>query len=274
MKKNRSVMACAVMFSLAGAVAQATLLIDYNVDSLTVNTALVGQDGWLNYSSTGGDGPYIRETTVDIGGSPTTIKGVGWLGDNIATRGYRSFGDFGLTSSSTVILEFDLVRVGNNAQAMVGVGFADPVLGGAGLPVTVGSFSTSGFTVREEGEGTQHHARDTNGNNIVPIQGDLYRVRSVWTLTGGGTATLEIKNLSAGDTDFTTLYFDAAQTQSTAPLGLTSDVTTWEHLLVRPGGSSAQGGLITNIEMIPEPGTMALFSLALLGLAVARRMRA
>ncbi len=265
------ILSVALACGTAGAL-KGSFLIDYDFDQFTTGSSIVGQDGWINFSGDGGTGPVVREETVSINGTPTTVKGLGHLGTNIVTRAYRSFGNFGLTDQSTITLEFDLVRVGSNAQGLVGVGAADSTAGSAGHPASVGTFSSTGFAIRGEQEGTRVDAVDANGDNILPNQGDLYRIRSVWTLAGTGSGTLEIMNLSQGETEFTQLFFNQAQTQATADLELSSDLSTWEHLWIRPGGNDAQAGLVTNLTMVPEPSTYALiFGLFIAGAVLMRR---
>ena len=253
---------------------KASVPFQYDFDAFTTGTSIVGQDGWINFSGTSGTGPVVREVSTTINGSSATVKGLGHHGDNIVTRAYRSFGNFGVSSSSTIVLEFDLIRVGSNAQAMLGVGSVDHTLGSPGHPATVGYFTSNGFMVRGEGEGTQQSAVDSAGNVIHANQGDLYRVRSIWNLTGTGTATLEIMNLSLGETEFTQLFFNAAQTQATANLGLYTNPSTWEHLQIRPGGTAGQAGLVTNISVVPEPASYAmLFGIGAFLLVASRRCK-
>jgi hypothetical protein len=272
-KLKTSLLALAVGLSSA-MLLKASVPFEYDFDTFTTGSSIVGQDGWINFSGTGGTGPVVREVATTINGSPTTVKGLGHLGDNIVTRAYRSFGNFGITSASIITLEFDMIRVGSAAQAMVGVGAVDHTTGSVGNAASVGYFSSLGFVVRGEGEGLQQSAVDSDGNAILAIQGDLYRVRSVWNLSGTGTATLEIMNLSLGETEFTQLYFNAAQTQTTANLGLYTNPSTWEHLQIRPGGSGGQAGLITDISVIPEPATYAmLFGMGAILLVVCRRFK-
>jgi len=179
--------------------------------------------------------------------TPTGLSaqvGAGWsTSGGTAARAYREFDNFNLMTGFTVTIEFDLVRVGTTGQAMLGIGSA---VVNSNIPPTVGTFSTSGWGIRPNGEGTIVHALANNGNFILPTQSNLYRVRSVWDL-GAATGSLAVKNLSAGETAFTTLYFDAAQTQSTVSLGTLGDVTQWNDLLVRTGGNSfGQGGFFDN----------------------------
>jgi autotransporter-associated beta strand protein len=238
----------AMLVAASPALAQ-TVLIDYNFNSLTNGYPLAGQDGWVSFSSPGNAGPVVQTFT------PTNLsaqQGAGWStsGTGAAARAYRDFGDFNLMTGFTVTIEFDLVRVGSNAQAMLGIGSA---VIATDIPPTVGTFSTGGWFIRGANEAPGVSAVDSLGNIIVPIRNNLYRVRSVWDL-GASTASLAVMNLSAGATDFTALYFNAAQTQSTASLGTLGDVTLWDDLLVRTGGSNVtQGGFLDNAYVTTAP---------------------
>jgi hypothetical protein len=228
---------------------RASLPINYSFDDFAVDSKIVGQDGWQNFSSDGGTGPRVREVAASVGAVPAIIKGLGNSGESTPSRAFRSFGNMGLNAASTLVVEFDMMRVRDNGQALLGVGIVDPAQGAVGHPASVGTFSTGGFLVRGEGEGNQHYPVDANGFNVVPHAGELYRVRSVWTLAGSGNATLEIKNLSRRETDFTQLFFDRAQTQATADLGLYSNPSSWQHLWIRSGGTNTQAGFIRNISV-------------------------
>ena len=266
-------LAVAVLFSTAlqTQMHAESVLIDYNFNSLTNSTALAGQDDWINFSSAGNAGPVVRSFT------PTGLsaqQGAGWStsGTGSAARAYREFDNFNLTTGFTVTIEFDLVRVGANAQALLGIGSAAAP---AAVPATVGTFSTSGWVIRSIGEGTSASALDGNGNAIVPTQNNLYRVRSVWDL-GAATGSLAVMNLSAGETAFTPLYFNAAQTQSTVSFGTLGDVTQWNDLLVRTGGfNQTAGGFLDNVYVtaVPEPSVVALLAGAAAVLLLARRRK-
>jgi hypothetical protein len=269
-KLSLSLLAAVAFFTANFASAQ-VILVDYNFNGLTTNSALGGQDGWINFSSAGNAGPTVQTFT------PTNLsaqQGAGWStsGTGSGARAYRDFGNFNLTTGFTVTIEFDLVRVGANAQAMLGIGSA---VIATDIPPTVGTFSTGGWSIRGANEATLVSAVDSLGNIIVPTQNNLYRVRSVWDL-GTATASLAVMNLSAGETDFTALYFNAAQTQSTASLGTLGDVTLWDDLLVRTGGSNVtQGGFLDNVYVtaVPEPSVVALLAGGMVALLLARRRR-
>lgn len=269
MKNRLFVYIAAVSLAIATSASAQTVLVDYDFNGLTVNTALAGQDGWTNFVTNGSTGPFVRSVTPtnltsQIGGSYAT--------DSQITRAYRSFGNFDLTSASVITLEFNLLIVGNSGQAVAGIG--NVTAGTAStLPPVVGSFSSTGFQIRAAGDGTQTSAVASNGSAIVPILNNLYQVRSVWDLSTA-TATLEIMNLSAGETQYTQLFFNQAQTQATASLGTLGNVALWDDFLIRTGGNSGQGGFIDNVYItaVPEP---SIFALAGLGAAVllARRRR-
>ena len=227
-----------------------SIIDNYNVDKFPVDSSLDTLDRWATLS--GLLGLHTRETTVREKGENKTFRGIGFEANGEHTQGYRSFGNFRLSTNDTLVLEFDLVAVGNNAQALLGLGNVGGFDANA-VPPLVGVFSRMGFVIRPGGQGEFISAVDSRGNAILAKRGHLYRVRSVWRLTEGGEASLEIKDLSAGETDFTQLYFDAEQTQAFASLGLdnalisSAMVNFWEHLFFRTGGSESQAGMVNNI---------------------------
>ena len=79
-------------------------------------------------------------------------------------------------------------------------------------------------------------------------------------------------NLTLGETAFTQLYFNAAQTQATADLQLGTannpGVADWEGVFLR-----TTNGRIDNLSVIPEPNTFALLIVAVGLAALMRRAR-
>jgi hypothetical protein len=232
----------------------AQVIIDnYTVDGFPVDSSLDTLDRWVTLS--GLLGLHTREVTVRLSGESKSIRGIGFEANGEHTQGYRSFGNFRLSTNDNLVLEFDMVAIGNNAQALLGLGNVGGFDANA-VPPLVGVFSRFGFVVRPGGQGEFISAVDSSGNAILAKRGHLYRVRSVWRLAGGGEASLEIKDLSAGETDFRQLYFDTEQTMAFANLGLDNAVISsamvgfWEHLFFRTGGSESQAGLVNRISVV------------------------
>lgn len=59
--KSLALIAATVLATISSASAQ--VLVDYNFNSLTVNSTLAGQDGWVNLSSANNNGPVVRSVT-------------------------------------------------------------------------------------------------------------------------------------------------------------------------------------------------------------------
>jgi len=101
------------------------------------------------------------------------------------------------------------------------------------------------WIIRGSGFGTTHVARHSDGSGIRPVEGDLYRVTSTWRFDGDGEATLNIRNLTAGEIVDTPLFFDAAQSVSSVSLELSrnSPVNTWNSVWLRMATQPEAGSL-------------------------------
>ena len=181
------------------------------------------------------------------------------------TRALLQAGNFGLSNSDTITLTFDLRVSASDSNAGFGVGIFNPDVGSIGTTPHIG-VQAGNWIVRGWSFGDSSPARDSSGSAIGPTEGDWYRVQSEWTLSGAGTATLWVKNLTEGETAFTQLFFNAAQDQTTATLNLDDPNNTgaqnWDGVFTRNRDSS-----IDNLTVVPEPATYALL-LGLTGLAL------
>ena len=180
-------------------------------------------------------------------------------------------GNFSLTTADTITLTFDLRVTAASANAAFGIGNYNQISSSSGTPPVFGVISGV-WAVRGWGFGTTVNARDTGNISLLASQNEWYRVQSTWDLSGTGTGTLSIMNLTLGETAFTQLYFNAAQTQATADLQLGNannpGVADWEGVFLR-----TTNGRIDNLSVIPEPNTYALL-IGSLGLAaLIRRFR-
>lgn len=164
-------------------------------------------------------------------------------------------------SGSTLVLEFDVFFGGDtNDFAYMGLNSGQSANG----PSFGHWTQNEGWSIRADGFGAFKSAVDASGNVITPQTDTWYSVRSVWDLAaanGQGEATLEIKNLTAGETEFTTLYFDEAQTDPTATLEIETDPATFDTVFLRMlGGQRGDTAtFVDNLSVVPEPGTLSLF---------------
>jgi hypothetical protein len=224
---------------------------------------LSGQNGWnQGFGAT----PTPSATVVDASGDF-------YVSSTDNSYSILDAGNFSLTTADTITLTFDLRVTAASANAAFGIGNYNQTSSGSGTPPVFGVISGI-WAVRGWGFGTTVNARDTNGFSLVATQNEWYRVQSTWDLSGTGTGTLSIMNLTLGETEFTQLHFNAAQTQTAADLQLGNasnpGVANWEGVFLR-----TQNGQIDNLSVIPEPSVYALISGGLmLCFVMLRRRRA
>jgi hypothetical protein len=88
-----------------------------------------------------------------------------------------------------------------------------------------------------DGWGGTTHAVDASGSDWNDFGSrEVVVLRSVWDLSAN-TASLSIKNLSLGETEFTPLYFDREQTRTTVDLGPIGDLASWNQFFIRTTGT-------------------------------------
>lgn len=256
-------LALAVVAALASTSLSQAELFSENFQSGYVAGNLTGQNDWANGFAT-----PTPSATVTLDSGNYFVASV----DN--SYSIKDVGLFGLTVADTITLTFDLQVTAASANAMFGIGNYSETSSSAGTPAVFGV--QSGFwTVRGYGfqVGTSTIARDSNAIAIAPTLNQWYRVQSTWDLSGSGTGTLSIMNLTLGETDFTQLYFNAAQTQATADLDLllswNPGVADWDGVFFR-----TQNGAVDNLTAVPEPQTVALIIVAGLAFVLVLRRRA
>lgn len=242
-------------------------LINYNFNSRSAG-ALNGQDGWT--ASEGANGAQVAATPVNAGGGGTL-----GLTNGLTDAGMSATKSFfpanSITSTSIVTLTFDAIQVSSPTVAQFGLS-------------TGGSFPNFGIwngtmAIRVNGDSGQTFiAKTPQGFDIAPINNHWYSFQSVWDFNTG-LATLAYKDLTAGDTNYTQLYFNAAQTQSTVSLG-TINPSTWTTAYVRVGKTGTSGigygtGYLDNLSVVvvPEPHTVGLAAIGLGALLLRSRNR-
>jgi|GEM_PF-7060607 len=226
---------------------------------------LAGQNSWAQgFGAT----PTPSSTVVNQSGDFFISSSV----DN--SYSILNAGNFGLSATDTITLTFDLrVTAADSANALFGIGEYSEASSGNGTPPVFGIQGGS-WAVRGWGFGATVFARDSSSTLIKANVDDWYRVRSTWDLSGTGTGTLEIMNLTDGETNFTQLYFNAGQTVATAGLELDDSnadpVADWTGVFVR-----LNNGQVDNISVVPEPNTYALLAgMCALGFVMVRRRSA
>ena len=222
---------------------------------------LSGQNGWnQGFGAT----PTPSATVADASGNF-------YVTSTSDSQSILNAGNFSLTTADTITLTFDLRVTAASANAAFGIGNYNQISSSSGTPPVFGVISGV-WAVRGWGFGTTVNARDTGNISLLASQNEWYRVQSTWDLSGTGTGTLSIMNLTLGETAFTQLYFNAAQTQATADLQLGNannpGVANWEGVFLR-----TTNGRIDNLSVIPEPNTFALLIGALGLAALMRRAR-
>lgn len=168
--------------------------------------------------------------------------------------------EFGFSGEETFRVEFLVQRtslVKDAIGGMIGVGTERL------YPATGGLFY-GGWAIREEAKtkgapGGEVHKflYKQNGQAAVSKREHWYQVRITYNLHAltkeGPTAALEIRDVTAGEIEFTPLYLDPQGKISEASLGLTSDPVTWNRLTLRIGTSDSnsvlEGGKIAQIRV-------------------------
>ena len=232
-----------------------TAILSYDFNSLTTG-ALSGQGVWSTLS--------LQQTPNVVAGpsgsvDTTQVIGVGASASPEVQAALFSSGS--LTSSSVVTLTFDLYVGNSSASELFGIGSS--TVTGASFGIWAGAFA-----IRGQGYSSLVNAVNSAGTAIQATLNHWYTVQSVWNLATN-TGTLSILDLTAGATVFTTLYFDAGQSVTTASLGLTNLATTnnpsnWTNVYLRTayGGSTGYlDNLSVSVASVPEPRTWGLLFL-------------
>lgn len=186
---------------------------------------LVGQKSW-NYAVNTSSPKIIN-----------TNGAYGYDGKAVSTRKQSSSDDYAIKAipastlhlGNDVIVEITASRSAINSSGVM-LGF-----GNGQMDKAIGITSSNVFF--REGWGRIERALDGTGAYWNDMDSDdIVVFRSVWDLSQN-TATLAVKNLTKGETEYTTLYFDANQTQDTVLLGDVSDINLWDDVFVRFTGT-------------------------------------
>lgn len=265
--RNRNAILCSLAMLASGAASlMAAPLLDYNFNSLTGGGAnLVGQGSWV--ANGGGTSPVVKAGT----GVDTSLVASGPATGTSPFAAKLNLSNFNLTTSDTVVLTFDLYTGSGGSIALFGIG----VQGSSALPV-IGIWNGD-FAVRGDNNGTIINAKNSGGTNVTATASHWYQVQSTWsnlTGSGAGQATLSIRDLTLGETSFTQLFFNQAQTQATASLALSTsaNVTGWNAAYLRVNASGSNPTAVDNLNVVPEPSAITLIGTAgVAGLLFLRR---
>jgi hypothetical protein len=209
------------------AMAQIASASDYREEfnGYTSNAHLVGQGNPVWESVRAFPSPFVMDA-----GDLSFINGPLANNADEQTRATRRMQSLNLTSRDTLTVSFDITAESNTVDNHIGFG-----VGAMGeTPAYIG-IQNGVWVIRGSQFGTTHIARNPDSSAATPVIGDRYRVYSTWTLNGEGTASLSIRNLSAGDEDAVTLYFDTAQTIDSVSLELSrgSAPSRWDAVWIR-----------------------------------------
>lgn len=269
--KTSVALVIATAFWLLASASTHAQILTYDFNNLVVGD-LVGQDSWT-LASGAGQSPDVRDYQSTIGSGLGV--GQGNASSTLVASAARDFGNFGLTGSEILTLEFDYYTAsGTRGLAFFGIGDNAASVVPAVFGNTPGGTNTA-WMIRAQGNGTIYNALDSNGVVIGPQASKLYRVRSVWDLSansGAGAGSLFIKNVTDGDTSFTQLFFDQAQTVSTVSLGITENYANFSSVYLRLPVSNSFSQ-IDNLSVVPEPSSFALVVAGLASFVALHRRR-
>ena len=230
MKKRWMIVAA---MGLAGML-QAEVLYEADFTSGYTKSSLVGQKGWIGES--GKPSPEVWS----YGEDGWAVVGKGSSKDAWARL---TLENVKVAMADILVLEVTLRRGVPNSTEGSGILFG---FGAAGaFPATLGA-NNEGLMIRGgflstmvalKADGTNWGDQKNDPQDYAEHQ-DKIVLRSVWNLRYG-TGTLEVKNLTRGETKFTPLYFDEAQTLTTASLGDVWEISSWNQVFLRFGGSSS-----------------------------------
>jgi hypothetical protein len=223
----------------AAAGTRADVLIQETFEGLTTGSPLTGQGSpaWGTFLNKSG------EVASGTGANTTTIVATP-AGSTDNTGNVKTYGNFGLSGSDRIALEF-VIRAGNTGADIASLSLGNQATGANPGPFVGAAFGR--FELREDSWGTQHPAKKPDNSNFQPVPGTWYRVFSEWDL-GTKTGSFLVKDLSGtdpnvSDTGFQQLFFNAAQTQSTASVGALANLAGWEQARIRLGGNGGVGDI-------------------------------
>ncbi len=182
---------------------------------------LGGQNGWV--------GTGLKPTPIVIQSDGGEWGLSGCKGDHMAKRNQ----DLHLRPDDTLVLEATVsLPADQSFSVLFGVGQATDYDMTACFGVSQKGVMVRGATY---GGGTTI-AVDSSGKP-ADFSGQKIAVQSKWNLRTG-KASVSVKNISSGETEFKPCFFNKEQTQAEASLADRSGLTTWSEIFIRIGGGS------------------------------------
>jgi hypothetical protein len=169
----------------------------------------------------------------------TETYGVAAAGTPPGAVAQRYVGNLGLTPESRIQLDM-IAAVSNtaasSAQFRAAFGIGPQLPGDVDTAPMHFGIMYHGYFFRRDAWGLEAVARDPNGDPVFPVGVDIHHVRSIWDFKEQ-TARLMSRNLTRGEVEFTTYFFNPSQTIDALSMGEYSDVTTWDTVWIRLGSS-------------------------------------
>lgn len=223
-------------FSLAGLVPSLTsaqvVLFSEDFENLSEQPGafLEGLNGW--------EAARMSSNTPTV--NKTATFGISAAGAPDGGFAQKQIGNLGLTPTSRLQLDAVLAlsnTVASSGQFNVAIGAGPRIsLDVDTAPLHMGA-QYGGFYFRQNAWGNSATAVDGTGSPIILAGTEIYHVRSIWDFAAN-TGSLMQRNITQGEEEFTTLFFDPGQTISEVGLGDYPDVTTWDTAWIRIGTSA------------------------------------
>lgn len=190
---------------------------------------LEGFDGW-----TAANPQFV---TPEI--NRTETYGVAAAGTPPGAVAQRNVGNLGLTPESRIQLDM-IAAISNtaasSAQFRAAFGIGPQLPGDVDTAPMHFGIMYHGYFFRRDAWGLEAVARDSSGDSVLPVGVDIHHVRAIWDFKEE-TARLMSRNLTQGEEEFTSYYFNPGQTIDALGMGEYSDVTTWDTVWIRLGSS-------------------------------------
>jgi hypothetical protein len=222
---------------------------------------LAGQGGWENTGGVASSNP--RQFAV----GPVIIGQSGGSRDKLELNFPVGFQlDSSHTITFTMIASLNTLAPAAGSNFGFGLG-QDP--DSHVVPNHFGYFT--GMMFRTENFATLQLARKPDNSTVSLVAAEWFEIRSVWDL-GAGTADLAMRNIDQGETTFTQLFFDSAQTQTTASLSDMANIAAWDTIWIRLGDGGNTRVSELSMVVVPEPSVYGLvFGGLFLGIVLWRR---
>ncbi len=170
----------------------------------------------------------------------------------------RHVGNLGLTSESRIQLDMIAAissTAASAAQFRAAFGIGPQLPGNVDTAPMHFGIMYNGYFFRRDDWGLEAVARDSSGDAIFPAGVDIHHVRSIWDFSEE-TARLKSRNLTQGEEEFTSFYFDPSQSIEALGMGDYSDVTTWDTVWIRLGSSLGARVIEITVTDLDKPSNL------------------